>query len=60
MIIKLIRIKNDLLKKLRKCSKFKEILEIVLKTIWKIDLILKNFFEMFAYYFQIIFLTKLQ
>ena len=28
MIIKLIRIKNDLLKKLRKFSKFKEILEI--------------------------------
>ena len=46
MIIKLIRIKNDLLKKQRKFSKFKEIL--------------KKFFKMFifAYYFQIIFLTN--
>ena len=59
MIIKLIRIKNDLLKKLRKFSKFKEILEIFEK-FEKINQILKKFFEMsiFAYYFQIIFLTN--
>ena len=41
MIIKLIRINtNDLLKKLRKFSKFKEIL----KNFEKFDQILKNFF----------------
>ena len=59
MIIKLIRIKNDLLKKLRKISKFKEILKIFEK-IEKIVQILQKFFKMsiFAYYFQIIFLTN--
>ena len=58
MIIKLIRIKNDLLKKSRKFSKFKEILEIFLK---KIDKIVKKIFEIsiFAYYFQIIFSNQL-
>ena len=43
MIIKLIKIKNDLLKKLRKCSKFKEILKIFEK-VEKIVQILKKFF----------------
>ena len=59
MIIKLIRIKNDLLIKLRKFLKFKEILEIF-KKFEKFDQIVKKFFEMsiFAYYFQIIFLTN--
>ena len=59
MTIKLIRIKNDLLKKLRKFSKFKEILEIF-ENFEKFDQILKKYFEMsiFAYYFQIIFLTN--
>ena len=59
MIIKLIRIKNDLLKKLRKFSTFKEILEIFEK-FENFDQILKKFFEMsiFAYYFQIVFLTN--
>ena len=48
-----------MLKKLRKFSKFKEILEIFEK-FENIDQILKKFFEMsiFAYYFQIIFLTN--
>ena len=41
MIIKLIRIKNDLLKKLRKILKFKEILEIF----ERFYQILKNFFK---------------
>ena len=56
MIIKLIRIKNDLL---RKFSNFKEILKIFEK-IEKIVQILQKFFKMsiFAYYFQIIFLTN--
>ena len=59
MIIKLIRIKSDLLKKLRKFLKFKEILEIFEK-FDQIYQILKKFFKMskFAYYFQIIFLTN--
>ena len=43
MIIKLIRIKNDLLKKLRKFLNFKEIFKKM---------------SIFAYYFQIIFLTN--
>ena len=56
MIIKLIKIKNDLLKKLRKFSKFKEILKIFENIVQ----ILQKFFKMsiFAYYFQIIFLTN--
>ena len=56
MIIKLIRIKNDLLKKQRKFSKFKEILNIFENFVQ----ILQKFFKMsiFAYYFQIIFLTN--
>ena len=59
MIIKLIRIKNDLLKKLKKISKFMEILKIFEK-FKKIVQILKKFYKMslFAYYFQIIFLTN--
>ena len=59
MIIKLIRIKNDLLKKLKKFSKFKEILQIFEK-FKKIVQILQKFFKisLFAYYFQIIFLTN--
>ena len=56
MIIKLIKIKNDLLKKFKTISKFKEILEIF----EKFDQILIKIFEMsiFAYYFLIIFLTN--
>ena len=61
MIIKLIRIKNDLLKKkLRKFSKFKEILKIFLK-IWENCSNFKEIFlnvYIFAYYFQIIFITN--
>ena len=59
MIIKLIRIKNDLFKKLIKFSKFQEILKIFEK-FEKIIQILKKFFKMsiLAYYFQIIFLTN--
>ena len=58
MIIKLIRIKNDLLKKLRKFSKVKEILKIFAK-FEKIVQILKKILKMSIFdYFQIIFLTN--
>ena len=59
MIIKLIIIKIDLLKTIEKFSKFKEISEIY-ETFENFDQFLKKFFEMFifAYYFQIIFLTN--
>ena len=59
MIIKLITIKNDLLKTLRKFLKFKEILKIFEK-FEKIVQILKKFLKisLLAYYFQIIFLTN--
>ena len=53
MIIKLIRIKTDLLKKLRKFSKFKNIIDFY-KHLKKIDQILKKFVEMpiFVYIFK--------
>ena len=58
MIIKLLRIKNDLLIKLRKFSKFKEILKIF-EIFEKIVQFLKNFkMSIFTYYFQIILITN--